>query len=80
MTNDCRFSAKGAVFMTAWGSVPEKPHVCLSALKARFTRALSRAFGACPLWNPRSWGSAPGWYESTLSTLKEYTPLGRGYR
>jgi hypothetical protein len=78
MTNDCRFSAKGAVFMTAWVSAPGKPHVCLSALKARFTGALSRALSACPLCNPPPWGGASGWYESTLSALKEYTPRGRG--
>jgi hypothetical protein len=64
------FGAKGATFIPSLGQCPREIRRCRpSALKARFIRALSRAFSARSLGNLRPWGVVPGCDESALSAL-----------
>src|SRR5213083_3427817 len=61
------FSAKGAIHREPLATPQDSRKPKMRALKARFIRALSRAFSARPLCNLKSWGVAPGCHESALS-------------
>jgi hypothetical protein len=66
--------------MTAWGSAPGKPEMSWTALKARFTSTVRRAFSAGPLCNIESWGGAPGYVEIALSAPMKTNVLNAAMR